>query len=181
MQATGNVVAPRPQQPIADDAPNYQQPEIPVDLRASIQEQEQEQGSTTNPLKRKLSYANVESAILHLGSTDISQHLPERSVLIQVADFFCVSFHHWIPYIHKQRLQERVRRGDRSPGFDLVLHALVAVALRHIGSERLPFDTDASMQQTGLSRFIVETHATRALSIEGLQAIILIVFDDVSL
>ena len=178
VQAKESAVAPGQKQPLADDPVHYASPEV----SAIGRDQYREQDLITSPSKRrKLSYANVENSIFDLGATDISQYLPKRSVLIEVAEFFCVSFHHWIPFIHKQRLQERVRRGDHSPSFDLVLHALVAVAFGHINSDLLSLDTDALLQQARISRLIVESQATRVLSIEGLQAIILIVFDDVSL
>jgi hypothetical protein len=133
--------------------------------------------SISNPLKRKLSYEHAESSLLGLEETDLSQYLPDQPVLTKVADFFCISFHHWIPYMHKQRLQTRVREGIRSHGFDLVLHALVAVTLRHMDPHSLSLEENAIQQQTRISRLIVETNATRMLSVESLQALILIVFD----
>ncbi|KAL6709031.1 hypothetical protein ACN47E_002158 [Coniothyrium glycines] len=108
---------------------------------------------------------------------DISRHLPAQVVLEKVADFFCISFHHWIPYIHKKRLQTRVREGRRGTEHDLVLHALVAVVLRHMEADVIYMEADEVDQQCKTSRMIVETHALRNVSIESLQAIILLVFE----
>jgi hypothetical protein len=134
----------------------------------------------SNPLKRKFDEANTEDWLLDDEDVDVSRHLPDHSVLAKIADFFCVSFHHWIPYIHKQRLQSRVRQGVHSPGFDLVLHALIAVGMRHMSPNALSMDHIQVQQQIRNSRSIVENLAVRTVSVESLQALVLIVFDHVS-
>jgi hypothetical protein len=137
-----------------------------------------EEGSgVSNPLKRRLEVPIAEDWLFPFEDVDIAQHLPSQPLLEKVADFFCISFHHWIPYIHKQRLQTRVRQGCQDPGHVLVLHALVAVALRHINPSVLYLDDDQILQQIRVSRMIVETHAMRNVTIESLQALIFLVFD----
>jgi hypothetical protein len=111
---------------------------------------------------------------------DLSHHLPDQPLLEKIAEFFCISFHHWIPYIHKQRLQKRVREGLRDARFDLFLHALVAVTLRHMSPDRIFLDKDQIQQQVATSRSIVEVQAIQHVSVESLQALILVVFDHVS-
>ncbi|KAF2830408.1 hypothetical protein CC86DRAFT_283479 [Ophiobolus disseminans] len=171
---TENIGPTNQREDVEDDSPYCQPPENLEEFQANAQER---QTSAQNPLKRKLSHVHVETSFLDLHDTDPSQYLPSQSVLAKVADFFCVSFHHWVPYIHKQRLQTRVREGRRGVGFDLVLHALVAVVLRHMNPHTLSLHDDDIKQQTRVSRLIVETNATRILSVESLQALILIVFD----
>jgi hypothetical protein len=134
----------------------------------------------SNPLKRKFDEVNVESWLSEDEDIDIAIYLPDQSVLAKIVDFFCVSFHHWIPYIHKQRLQTRVRQGVHNPGFDLVLHALVAVGMRHLSPSILCLDHTQIEQQIRTSRSIVENLAIQTVSVESLQALILIVFDHVS-
>lgn len=133
-----------------------------------------------NPLKRKIAQPLADDWLFTLEETDIAHHLPSQPLLAKIADFFCISFHHWIPYIHKARLQTRVREGVRYAGFDLVLHALVAVVLRHMDPSEVFLDPDQVRQQIKVSRMIVETYAIREVSIESLQALIFIVFDYVS-
>ena len=60
-------------------------------------------------LKRKLDQSLDESNPTVLMNNGIAQHLPPQHVLQKVVEFYCLSFHHWIPNIHKQRLQKRVR------------------------------------------------------------------------
>jgi hypothetical protein len=133
-----------------------------------------------NPLKRKLNTEYSESWRLASDDIDLSQHLPDQPLLEKIAEFFCISFHHWIPYIHKQRLQKRVREGLRDARFDLFLHALVAVTLRHMSPDMIFLDKDQIQQQVATSRSTVEVQAIRHVSVESLQALILVVFDHVS-
>ncbi|KAI4645944.1 hypothetical protein J4E93_005523 [Alternaria ventricosa] len=137
----------------------------------------EEGNGVSNPLKRRFEMPIAESWLFPFEDVDIAQHLPSQPLLEKVADFFCISFHHWIPYIHKARLQTRVRQGCQDPGHVLVLHALVAVALRHMDPDVLYLDNDQILQQTRVSRMIVETHAMRNVTIESLQALIFLVFD----
>ena len=128
-------------------------------------------------MKRKNTAPLLDNWLFPSGDIDIAQHLPSQPLLEKLVDFFCISFHHWIPYIHKKRIQTRVRQGSQDPGLVLVLHALVAVGLRHMDPSVLFLDQDQILQQIQVSRMIVETHAMRNVTIESLQALIFLVFD----
>lgn len=136
--------------------------------------------TATNPLKRKHVDSEPEPWMFATEELDFARHLPSQAVLLKVVDFFTTSFHHWIPYLHKQRLHNKVNEGVCSNGLLLVLHALVAVALRHMDPNVLFMDNDQIQRQSNVSRTIVETHAIRSVSVESLQALIFIVFDYVS-
>lgn len=136
--------------------------------------------TATNPLKRKYVETEAERWLFASEELDLAQHLPSQAVLLKVVDFFTTSFHHWIPYLHKQRLHNKVHQGTCSNGLLLVLHALVAVALRHMDTNILFMDNEQIQRQSDISRIIVETHAIRSVSVESLQALVFIVFDYVS-
>ncbi|KAF2626137.1 hypothetical protein BU25DRAFT_449484 [Macroventuria anomochaeta] len=138
-------------------------------------------GRTTNPLKRKHDEPEAKRWLFATAEVDLAQHLPPQAVLLRVVDFFTTSFHHWIPYLHKQRLQNKVSEGICSNGLLLVLHALLAVALRHMDPNDLFMDNDQIQRQSSVSRIIVETHAIRSVSVESLQALIFIVFDYINI
>lgn len=139
-----------------------------------------ESATATNPLKRKYAQPEAERWLFATEELDLAQHLPSQGVLLKVVDFFTTSFHHWIPYLHKQRLHSKVNEGICTNGLLLVLHALVAVALRHMDPNILFMDNDQIQRQSSVSRIIVETHAVRSVSVESLQALIFVVFDYVS-
>lgn len=167
----------------------HDHPAAPATLYGSVQDdvsgerrgQEERDQKVSNPLKRKFDQPLADDWLFSLDELDVAQHLPPQPLLAKIADFFCISFHHWIPYIHKQRLQTRVREGVRYAGFDLVLHALVAVVLRHMDPVDIFLDQDQIRRQVKVSRMIVETYAIRDVSVESLQALIFVVFDHVCL
>lgn len=133
-----------------------------------------------NPRKRKLDEHVFAAALSELENVATADHLPSQPLLVEVVKYFCISFHHWIPYLHKQRLCDTVTGIRSEARSDLVLHALVAVTLRHMDRQTICMDEDEVLRQTKISRFIVETLALRNMSLESLQALILIVFDYVS-
>ncbi|KAF2853081.1 hypothetical protein T440DRAFT_318257 [Plenodomus tracheiphilus IPT5] len=145
-----------------------------VEESPNVQMQE---SNSANPLKRRFEQHPTQSWLYVQEDVDIAKSLPPQPLLEKVADFFCVTFHHWIPFLNKRRLQTRVREGVRDTGTQLVLHALVAICLRHMGRDALFLDEDEIRQQTKLSRVIVETHALRNVSVESLQALICLVFN----
>ncbi|KZM25739.1 uncharacterized protein EKO05_0006053 [Ascochyta rabiei] len=170
-EATVEVAAPVFQINQDVTATGTAQQQSPAD--ASTQQTE----AITNTLKRKHDEPDAERWLFATEEVDLAQHLPSQPLLLKVVDFFTTSFHHWIPYIHKKRLQNKVREGICSNGLLLFLHALVAVALRHMDPNDLFLDDDQIQRQSSISHIIVETHATRSVSIESLQALIFIVFD----
>ena len=135
----------------------------------------------SNPRKRKLTESVFATALLEFEDVDIADHLPSQPLLIKLVEYFCTSFHHWIPYLHKQRLCDTVADLRSEARSDLVLHALVAATLRHMDPQSVCLEGDEILRQTKISRFIVETLALRTMSLESLQALILIVFDYVSI
>lgn len=134
-----------------------------------------------NPRKRKLDEPLLVNALVALDNVDIAGQLPPQRLLLKLVDYFCTSFHHWIPYLHKKRLRESVCNRPSGPRSELVLHALVAATLRHMEPEDVFMDRDEILEQTRVSRFIVETLALRTMSLESLRALIMLVFDHVSI
>ncbi|KAF1977549.1 hypothetical protein BU23DRAFT_453099 [Bimuria novae-zelandiae CBS 107.79] len=134
----------------------------------------------SNPHKRKFEESVFATALSELDNVDLADHLPSQPLLIKLVEYFCTSFHHWIPYVHKQKLCDTVTGIRSDARSDLVLHALVAVTLRHVDRTLLCMDEDEVITRTKISHFIVETLALRTMSLESLQALIMIVFDYLS-
>ncbi|KAF2018808.1 hypothetical protein BU24DRAFT_364085 [Aaosphaeria arxii CBS 175.79] len=133
--------------------------------------------TAANPRKRKLDRPIQAVDLFDLRLIDIADYLPAQPLILRIVDYFCISFHHWIPYLHKARLRKAVIENTRNPEFDLVLHALVAATLRHLDHKDTFLDDDQVLYQTKISKFIVETFAIKEVSLGSLQALILIVFD----
>ncbi|KAH7114268.1 hypothetical protein B0J11DRAFT_511008 [Dendryphion nanum] len=137
----------------------------------------QEGDDGINPRKRKLDQPSLATSLLDLDLLSVTDHLPSQPLLLKIVDHFCGTFHHWIPYLHKGRLRKRVCDNEHNPFHDLVLHALVAGTLRHLDRNVSFLDDDQIVHQSRVSRYIVETFAMRDVSLESLQALIIIVFD----
>lgn len=167
-KTTNETTTPMTVQPDENTQETGVQPQSPVEERKP------------NPRKRKLEKSIFATALLDFENIDIADHLPSQPLLVKVAEFFCTSFHHWIPYLHKQRLCDTVKGTGVGSRSDLVLHGLVAVTFRHMDRQVICMDEDEILRQTKISRFIVETLAMKSMSIESLQALILIIFDYVS-
>lgn len=133
-----------------------------------------------NPRKRRQGQQCLTDSLLDLEFDDIFDYLPSQPLLLKLVDYFCVTFHHWIPCVHKKRLRVSVVKLSRDPQLCLVLHALVAATLRHLDQRVVFMDKDQIVHQTRISRFIVETFALKNVSLESLRALIIIVFDYVS-
>ncbi|KIX05711.1 uncharacterized protein Z518_03683 [Rhinocladiella mackenziei CBS 650.93] len=113
-------------------------------------------------------------------TNNLMQGLPPRAVLVKIVDYFCLSFHHWIPFLHKARSQAEVRRRELTADFVLVLHALVAVVLPHLDVEDVQMEVGAVRHQMKTSRDLVMQHAMDNMSLQGLQALVILVFDDLN-
>jgi hypothetical protein len=168
---------PGQQHNIAVDPHNGQQADESVANHANAVEQET---NGFNTLKRKRSHAYLENLLLDLDDVNTSQYLPPKPTLYKLVDFFCTSFHHWIPFVNKQRLRTRVCEGIHDAGFDLFLHALVAVTMRHLKPDVIFLQHHQIEKHIQISRFVVETKSVQDVSVDSLQALILIVFDHVS-
>lgn len=142
--------------------------------------QPQADARQTNPRKRRLAESVFATSLVELENIDIVEHLPSQQLLVNLVKYFCTSFHHWIPYLHKQRLCDTVTGARPEARSDLLLHALVAVTLRHMDRQSIEMGEDEIVRQTNISRFIVETLALKTMSLESLQALVMIVFDYVS-
>ncbi|KAF2184033.1 hypothetical protein K469DRAFT_709908 [Zopfia rhizophila CBS 207.26] len=127
--------------------------------------------------KRKLDQPILADSLLELDFVDIAEYLPSQPLLLKLVDYFCVSFHHWIPYLHKGRLRASACSVSREAHLTLVFHALVAATLRHMDRDVLFLDEDQIEHQTKISRFITENFAMKNVSLESLRALIIIVFD----
>lgn len=108
------------------------------------------------------------------------QALPARDILIQVVDFFCNSFHHWIPFLHKGRCQAEVRQTNLNPEFAPILHALVAVVLPLLDGTDRPMNHENIHRQTRVSKNLALQYSVTNANLQSLQALLILVFQQVS-
>ncbi|EEU43806.1 uncharacterized protein NECHADRAFT_11576, partial [Fusarium vanettenii 77-13-4] len=104
--------------------------------------------------------------------------LPDESVLEQVISAYFTHIHPWIPMIHEARFRTRIRDDMGKGSLHLVLQAMVLVASRYVSTKAI---ADLAMtfagDQEDLRDWVV-AKATKSMSVENLQALIIICFND---
>lgn len=124
-----------------------------------------------------------EVGIIPLGTSDqngLVEALPAREILIQIVDHFCISFHHWIPFLHKAKCQAEVQRAEISPNFAPILHALVAVVLPRMSELGPRMDHEQIHRQTRVSKNLALQFSVMNASLRSLQTLLILVFEQVS-
>jgi len=108
------------------------------------------------------------------------EELLASNILQSIVNSYFSQLHPWIPMIHessfRRKLSESVWRAD----LEVILRAMIVSAIR-FGSGSKNVDDARILEATKTSRDRVILHAINSLSVESLQALTIIAFDDVSL
>ncbi|KAK2808450.1 hypothetical protein FQN50_004658 [Emmonsiellopsis sp. PD_5] len=105
-------------------------------------------------------------------------NLPSSNVVSAVVETYFAIIHPWIPMLHQARFQHRLSDPHQKPKLAVILHAMMVVALPHVRPDiraMIPGGTDAGVRK---SRSTVILTAMDSLSVENLQALIIIAFDN---
>ncbi|KAJ4264420.1 hypothetical protein NW762_005620 [Fusarium torreyae] len=84
----------------------------------------------------------------------------------------------WIPMINMRGFKERVQE-DTEQRMTIVLQAMAVAALRHVQRNGQPLEADFAKSETSRLRRCVMLGAMDGLSVENLQALIMIAFTDI--
>lgn len=110
---------------------------------------------------------------------DVSSTLPAPDLLDDIISSYFFNIQPWIPILHETRFRARIHDPEQRPCLVVVLHAIVVAALRFIQPEAHGLASLNLKAMAAKSRSIVLLTAMDGLSVENLQALIIIVFDDV--
>jgi hypothetical protein len=102
-----------------------------------------------------------------------SPTLPAPRALAAILDAYFACIHPWIPMLHQSRLRRRLADPQERPKLDIVLHAMTLVASRFVGDEHVTVASPARLRA-----WVVST-AMDCMSVESLQAMIMLAFSDV--
>ncbi|KAK0385387.1 hypothetical protein NLU13_7863 [Sarocladium strictum] len=123
---------------------------------------------------------NIDLAV-HLGedADDALTSLPPAELLEEVIDTYFTVVQPWIPMLHETQFRRQIAdRAQRLP-LAIVLHAMVVAALRFVGHSRNGLsDRDLHAHVARSRRFVVMA-AMDQLSVESLQALTIIAYDDI--
>lgn len=112
-----------------------------------------------------------------------SPGLPGPEVLQAIVNAYFLTAQPWIPVLHETQFRRRMHDADQRPQLTCILHAMVVVAARYIQDAQdleSSVDNDMLLRLAHRSRGHVLLHAMDSLSVENLQALIIIAFHDVS-
>lgn len=112
---------------------------------------------------------------------DAATSLPPPELLENIVTAYFNNIQPWIPILHETRFRARIHDPEQRNRLVIVIHAIVVAAIRFAHPETHGLSATDVELQTRKSRSIVVLNAMDSLSVENLQALIIIAFDDVGL
>lgn len=107
--------------------------------------------------------------------------LPPSELLDDIITTYFINVQPWIPILHETRFRARVHDPEQWNRLVIVIHAIVVAAIRFAHPEAHGLSATDVAFHTRTSRNIVVLNAMDSLSVENLQALTIIAFDDVSI
>ena len=120
------------------------------------------------------------SPSLHHDHNSMLQALPPHEILVQVVKSFNLTFHHWIPFLHKAKCEAQLREPQVEPELAPVLHAMTAVVLPRLDTSGPYMDHAQIHRQCSISRHFALQYAVTTATLRSLQALLILVFEQVS-
>ncbi|OBT57511.1 hypothetical protein VE04_01606 [Pseudogymnoascus sp. 24MN13] len=108
---------------------------------------------------------------------ELSSHFLTGTHLEDLLDAYFMNIHPWIPMIHMTTFRRKIQGLDEAADPPLILHAMLAAALRPMNAasgDRI--SAGRIEREVERSRNIVITRATNSLTVEDLQALIIVAF-----
>lgn len=98
-----------------------------------------------------------------------------------VVDNYFSQVHPWLPMIHETNFRQQLEEQVYDEHLEVILHAMVVAAVRLVIRPDTPSSLRRTSKLTKRSRDWVLLYAFGSLSVENLQALLIIAFDDVCL
>lgn len=128
--------------------------------------------------RRLISEENINWGELVLCSDSMDKQSLEY-LLDGVLDNYFSQIHPWLPMLHQATFRQRLAEQVYDERLEIILHAMVAAAVRFAIRPDTPESLRHTLKLTKRSRDWVLLYALRSLSVENLQALSIIAFDDV--
>ncbi|KAJ5652709.1 fungal-specific transcription factor domain-containing protein [Penicillium longicatenatum] len=110
---------------------------------------------------------------------DASSCLPAPDLLENTVNAYFNKIQPWIPILHETRFRSRMLDPDQRPLLVVIIHAMVVAAIRFARPEAHGLSAADVEAKAKRSRSIVVLNAMDSLSVENLQALTIIAFDDI--
>lgn len=112
---------------------------------------------------------------------NITTSLPRADILEETINIYFEVIQPWIPILHETQFRKRIYEPEELPSLVIILHAMVVAAVRFVDNPDLRLSADDIGQMARQSRNFVTLSALERLSVENLQALIILAFHDVRL
>lgn len=107
---------------------------------------------------------------------DVEPSLPSSDIVDALVDVYFTHVHPWIPMLNQDRFRAKMDALDENPGDEIILHAITITCARYL-SRNTNLELDWALDK--IHDWILLT-ALQNHSIEGLQALIIVVFNQIS-
>ena len=111
--------------------------------------------------------------------SDASYMLPPPEFLEEIISVYFFLVQPWIPVLHETQFRRRINDAIELPKLVVVLHAILVAAIRFVEGVERRLSVEDIDRQVQKSRNIVVLSAMEDLSVENLQALIIVAFTDV--
>ncbi|KAK7219937.1 hypothetical protein V2G26_007940 [Clonostachys chloroleuca] len=110
---------------------------------------------------------------------NITTSLPPPALLEEVINIYFDIIQPWIPILHETQFRSRVLNPEDLPHLIVILHAIVVAALRFVDDPAIKLSAEGVERQTAKSRNFVILTSMDSLSVESLQSLTIIAFNDI--
>jgi len=115
-----------------------------------------------------------------IDDSEAPSSLPSHKILNATIDAYFSSTHHWIPFLHPFRFRRDIEDPHKRPQLELVLHAIVYASMDRLDLDSVSCQQSEVERQVELSRNTVILNALDGLTIENVQALVIVAFTAVS-
>nr|XP_036589757.1 C6 transcription factor [Colletotrichum truncatum]KAF6801762.1 C6 transcription factor [Colletotrichum truncatum] len=117
----------------------------------------------------------VQPLVLGIGTPSC----PDEDELQTVLQAYFSHVHPWIPILHEARFRRRLAEPSEFEALRVVLHSMILSASRYISDEEVAAAVFGSPQQRIGVRDWIVSQAMKHLTVESLQALIIVAFNDI--
>lgn len=101
-------------------------------------------------------------------------------VLKIVIENYFSNIHPWIPCVHQPRFEQRLKDSSEGPELQVLINAMISSTVKHLSAAELNINSDELASLENTARDQAMHSAMGSLSVENMQALIIMSFDHVS-
>lgn len=103
--------------------------------------------------------------------------LPPEHILEAVLEAYFTKIHPWLPCVHQNTFKARLANPQEARKLTVVTHAMICAAMKHLRVEDVQMEEEEQDRQVQASRDAVTRLAMTSMSLESVQALVIIASD----